>query len=187
MVPIISLWLPILLSAVFVFILSSLIHMVFRYHSNDFAKVPDEEKVMEDLRKYNIPPGEYSMPRAADMKDMSSPEFIEKMKQGPVAMITVLENGPAKMGTSLLLWFIYSIVVGIFAAYVAGRALGPDAHYLAVFRFTGVVAFLGYNVALWQNSIWYKRNWSATIKSMFDGLVYALVTAGTFGWLWPGS
>lgn len=40
-------------------------------------------------------------------------------------------------------------------------------------------------LALLQNSIWYKRKWSSTLKSMADGLVYALVTAGTFGWLWP--
>lgn len=185
MVPVISLWLPILLSAVFVFIISSIIHMVFRYHSSDFTKVPDEEKVMEELGKFNIPPGEYSMPRAKDMKDMSSPEFIEKMNKGPVAMFTVMENGPQKMGQSLMLWFVYSIVVSIFAAYVAGRALGPDAHYLAVFRFTGVTAFVGYTLALWQNSIWFKRKWSTTLKNTIDGLIYALFTAGTFGWLWP--
>jgi len=185
MVSIISLWLPILLSAVFVFILSSIIHMALRYHNSDFAKLPDEEKVMDDLRKYNIPPGEYSLPRAADMKDMSSPEYIEKMKKGPVAMITVMKSGPQNMAGALIMWFIYSVVVGIFAAYVAGRALGPDAHYLAVFRFTGVTAFVGYSLALWQNSIWYKRKWSTTIKSTIDSLIYALFTAGTFGWLWP--
>ena len=185
MVSIVSLWLPILLSAVFVFILSSIIHMVLRYHSTDFARLPDEEKVMDDLRKYNIPPGEYSMPRASDMKDMSSPEFIEKSKKGPVVMMTVMENGPMKMGMSLFMWFLYSIVVGIFAAYVAGRALGPDAHYLAVFRFTGVTAFVGYTLALWQNSIWFKRKLSTTIKNTIDGLIYALFTAGVFGWLWP--
>ncbi|MBW2258413.1 MAG: hypothetical protein JRI25_27990 [Deltaproteobacteria bacterium] len=76
-------------------------------------------------------------------------------------------------------------LLGIFAAYVAGRALEPGAHYLAVFRFAGCMAFVGYALALWQNSIWYKRAWSTTLKSSFDGLVYALLTAGTFGWLWP--
>lgn len=102
-------------------------------------------------------------------------------------MLTVTKSGEQSMGKDLALWFFYSIVVGIFAAYIAGRALEPGAHYLSVFRFAGATAFVGYALALLQNSIWYKRNWSATIKSMFDGLVYALVTAGTFGWLWPGS
>lgn len=99
--------------------------------------------------------------------------------------MTVLKPGPPAMGASLVQWFLYCVAVGIFAAYVAGRALEPGAHYLAVFRFAGCTAFVGYAVALWQNSIWYKRAWSTTLKSTFDGLVYALLTAGTFGWLWP--
>jgi len=185
MVPVMSLWLPILVSAVFVFIVSSLLHMVFTYHQNDFGKLAEEDKIMEDLRKYNIPPGEYAMPRAVTSKEMSTPEYAEKAKKGPVAMLTVMESGPPKMAFSLIQWFIYSIAVSIFAAYVAGRAVGPDAHYLAVFRFAGVTAFIGYTVAGWQNSIWYNRNWSSTVKNTVDGLIYALVTAGTFGWLWP--
>jgi len=99
--------------------------------------------------------------------------------------MTVLKNGPQAMGGNLVLWFLYSVIVGVFAAYIASRALGPEAHYLEVFRFAGCTAFVGYSLALMQNSIWYKRNWGATLKSMFDGLIYALVTAGTFGWLWP--
>jgi len=185
MVSIVSLWLPILLSAVAVFLISSIIHMVLQYHKNDFVKLPSEEPVMDDLRKANIPPGDYHFPRAESMKDMNSPEFIEKMKQGPVGIITMMESGPPAMGKQLLLWFIYSIIVGIFAAYIAGHALAPGTHYLLVFRFTGTVAFVGYSLALLQNSIWYKRNWAATLISMFDGLIYALFTAGIFGWLWP--
>jgi len=185
MVPIASLLLPILLSAVAVFIISSVIHMVLGYHKNDFTGLQSEKQVMDDLRKYNIPPGDYHFPRANSMKEMSSPVFIEKMKQGPVGMITIMKSGPPNMAKELTMWFIYSLIVGIFAAYVAGRALGPEAHYLAVFRFAGVTAFVGYSLALLQNSIWYKRNWAATIKSMFDGLIYALFTGGIFGWLWP--
>lgn len=185
MVSIFALWLPILLSAVTVFILSSIIHMVLRYHKNDFAKLPDEEQVMDDLRKHNIPPGEYYFPRAKDMKEMGSPEFIEKIKRGPVAFITVLENAPPKMNKQLVQWFIYCIIIGIFAAYVAGSALPAGVDYLAVFRLAGVTAFAGYGLALIQNSIWYKRGWASTIKSLFDSLIYALFTAGIFGWMWP--
>jgi len=116
---------------------------------------------------------------------MKSPEFLEKMKQGPVGMMTVMKSGSPNMGKELTLWFIYSIIVGIFSAYIAGNALAPGAHYLSVFRFAGATAFVGYSIALLQNSIWYKRSWGATIKSMFDGLIYALFTAGVFGWLWP--
>ncbi len=187
MVSIASLWLPILLSAVIVFIVSSIIHMVLGYHSNDFSKLPDEDRVMDAIRPFSIPPGEYVMPRAASMKEMGTPEFIDKMNKGPSAFMTVLENGQPKMGLQLTAWFVYSIVIGIFAAYVTTRALAstPNPEYLAVFRFVGVTAFIAYATALWQNSIWYKRTWTTTLKSTFDGLVYALITAGTFGWLWP--
>lgn len=185
MVSIFDLWLPILLSGVFVFIVSSIIHMFLGYHANDFIKLPNEEGAMDALRPLNIPPGDYMMPRAGSMKEMGSPEFQEKYKKGPCAMMTVLPNECPSMGGQLLLWFIYSILVSIFAAYIGGHALAPGAHYLSVFRFVGTTAFMGYSFALLQNSIWYKKSWSATIKSMFDGLIYGLVTAGTFGWLWP--
>ena len=185
MVSIPALWLPILVSAIFVFVTSSIIHMFLPYHRNDFAKVPSEDDVMESIRKFDIPPGEYVIPFAGSPEVMRSEEFRAKADKGPVAFVTVMEPGPPAMGASLMQWFVYSILVGIFAAYVTGRVLGPGANYLNVFRFAGTTAFLCYAVALWQNSIWYKRAWSTTAKSTFDGLVYALVTAGAFGWLWP--
>jgi hypothetical protein len=185
MVPLMALWVPILLSAVIVFVASSILHMVLPFHAGDLRRVPKEDEVMERLRAFNIPPGDYGMPRAGSMKDMNSPEFVEKMKRGPVVFMTVVPNGPPSMARSLALWFLYSVVVGIFAAYITGRALGPGAHYLQVFRFAGATAFIGYSLALAQHSIWYHRNWGTTIRSMIDGLVYGLLTAGTFGWLWP--
>jgi hypothetical protein len=187
MVTILSLWLPILLSAVFVFVVSSFIHMVLPYHRKDFGKVPQEDEVMDALRDFKIPPGDYVIPYAGSSKAMRSPEFIEKTTKGPAAFMTVIKSGPQNMVGNLVMWFLYSIVVGILAAYITGRALGPDAAYLTVFRFAGCTAFIGYSLALLQNSIWYKRAWSSTFKSMFDGLIYALVTAGTFSWLWPAG
>jgi hypothetical protein len=186
MVTIMSLWLPILLSAVIVFIASSIIHMVFTYHYKDFKKAPDEDKLRDALRGLNIPPGEYSVPYSGSPKVMRSPEYQEKMNKGPVLILSVFKSGPPAMGKELFQWFVYAIIVGIFAAYVAGRALGPGADYLAVFRFSGVTAFACYTIAHWQDTIWFKRSWGRTFKGTFDGLIYALLTAGTFGWLWPG-
>ena len=111
MVSVLSLWLPVLLSAVIVFIVSAIIHMVLTYHRADLGQVPDEAKVMDALRPFNIPPGDYSIPCAADMKEMNTPEFIEKTKQGPVAFLTVLPNGPMATGKSLGMWFGYSLLV----------------------------------------------------------------------------
>jgi hypothetical protein len=180
-----ALWLPILLSAVIVFVASSIIHMASPWHKSDYPKVPNEDRVAEALRPFGLPPGDYMMPRASSMQEMSSPEFVEKMKQGPVMVFTVMPNGPMSMGRNLVLWFLYSAVVGLFAAYVAGRALAAGTPYLRVFQFVGATAFLGYAAALWQMSIWYHRAWITTIKATVDGLIYALLTAGTFGWLWP--
>jgi hypothetical protein len=180
-----ALWLPILLSSVIVFVLSSLIHMVLPWHKSDYPPVPNEDKVMDALRPLAIPPGDYMMPRPKTREDMKSAEFSEKMKRGPVMMMTVMPTGPMSMGRNLGMWFVYLIVVGILSAYVAGRALPAGSPYLSVFRFVGTTAFIAYSVALWQLSIWYRRAWSITIKSTVDGLIYALFTAGTFGWLWP--
>ena len=185
MVPIMSLWLPIVLAAVIVFIVSSIIQMVLPYHRSDYRAVPSEDAVMEAMRKFNIPPGDYMMPRPASMKDMGAPQFKEKREKGPVAVMTILPPGPANMTGNLVQWFLYSIVIGVFTAYVTGRVLPAGTPYLQVFRVAGTVAFMGYALALWQNSIWYRRAWSTTIKSNIDGLIYGLMTAGTFGWLWP--
>lgn len=185
MVSIMSLWIPILLSAVVVFVVSSIIHMVLTYHRSDFKKLPKEDEVMAALRAYAIPPGDYLAPWAGSMEGMKDPAFLEKRKAGPIVFMTVMGDDSSSMGPSLIQWFLYSVLVSIIAGYVAGSEMGRGAHYLAVFRIVGCVAFTGYSLALMQNSIWYKRNWGATLRSMFDGLIYGLLTAGVFGWLWP--
>jgi len=185
MVSLFSLWLPILLSAVIVFVASSVIHMFLAYHQNDYAKVPNEDSVADALRPFNIPPGEYMMPKPGNTKEMGTPEFQERMTRGPVLAMTVWPNGPFAMGAQLVQWFVYCVVIGWYSGYLASRTLGAGAEYLEVFRITGTVAFAAYGLAHLQASIWYRRAWSTSLKSLFDSLVYALLTAGTFGWLWP--
>jgi hypothetical protein len=180
-----SLWIPILLSAVVVFVVSSIIHMVLPYHRNDVRKVPKEDELIAALRGLDVPPGDYAVPCAGSLAAMKDPAFVEKMRKGPIAFITVVPGAEPSMAVPLFLWFLYSVLVSVFAAYIAGRALPAGAHYLQVFRFVGASAFMGYSLALLQQSIWYKRNWGTTLKSVFDGLVYALLSAGVFGWLWP--
>jgi hypothetical protein len=185
MISLSALWLPILLSAVVVFVASSLVHMVLPWHKTDYARVPQEDALMDALRPMAIPPGDYMVPRPASMEELRTPAFAEKAKRGPVMVMTVMPNGMMSMTRNLVQWFVYIVVVSILAAYIASRALGPGAPYPAVFRFVGAAAFIGYAVALWQMSIWYRRAWSTTIKASIDGLIYALLTAGVFGWLWP--
>lgn len=185
MVPVLSLLIPIVVSAVFVFIASSIIHMATPFHKNDIRKFPNEDAVRNALKPLGLQPGDYGVPKPDSMKEMSSPEFLQKYREGPVAFIWVRPAGQMSMTGSLVQWFIYSVIVSLFAGYVAGAALGPGAEYLKVFQISGAVAFTGYAMALPQFSIWYGRNWGTTVKSMLDGLLYGLLTAGVFGWLWP--
>jgi len=187
MVPLTTLWLPILVSAVVVFVASSIMHMVLAYHKSDYRRLPDEERVTEALRSAGASPGRVYFFPYYSFKEMKSAEVVEKLKRGPVGLMTVLPSGPPAMRRSLVLWFSYCIVIGIFAAYLAGRTLAPGAAFLEVFRVAGTVAFLGYGAAHAQESIWAGRSWVVTFKHVFDSLVYAVLTAGIFGWLWPKS
>jgi len=180
-----SLWLPILLSAVAVFVASSVIHMALPWHHADYGAVPKEAELMDALRPLAIAPGDYMVPRPGEFAQMKTPQFQDKLKKGPVLIMTVMANGPFSMNKPLALWFVYGLVVGVFAAYIACSTLPSGAAYLKVFRITGTVAFVGYALALWQMSIWYHRSWATTIRYTIDGLIYAALMAGMFGWLWP--
>jgi len=185
MVPILNLWLPILVSAALVFVASSIIHMVLPYHRSDYRQMPSEAEVMEALRKFAIPPGDYVVPHGGGPEAMKSPAFREKLARGPVFTATVMKSGPFTLGPQLTQWFVFCVVVSVLAAYVAGRAAGPGTEYLVVFRFAGTTAFIGYSVARWADTIWFKRSWVTTAKSTLDGLIYGCLTAGVFAWLWP--
>jgi hypothetical protein len=185
MVTLAALWLPIVLSAVIVFVASAILHMVLSYHHSDYKKLPDEERVMEGLRKEGLFPGNYAFPYPKSQKDMGSPEMLEKYNEGPVGMMTVLPKGPPMMAKHLVLWFVFCLGISFTVAYLSGRMLEPGTHYLAVFRVTGTTAFMAYAASYVSDSIWKGQSWISTAKNVFDGLVYSLLTAGIFGWLWP--
>jgi hypothetical protein len=184
-VPLTDLWLPILLSAVAVFVVSSIINMFLPYHRSDYRRLPEEEAVLAELRRVNLSPGEYGFPYAASPKELGEVAYKEKTRRGPVGSLTIAPSGDPPMARSLVLWFLYALFVSVMSGYMAGRALPPGTDYLQVFRFSGTTAFAAYVVALWQFVIWFSRPVSTTLKFSFDGLIYALVTAGMFGWLWP--
>jgi hypothetical protein len=184
MIPLTALWMPIVLSAVLVFVASSIIHMVLRYHRTDIKPTADEEALRQALKKQNLTPGQYVIPWCPP-EQMKAPEMIKKRQEGPVAVLTVLPSGRVGMGPQLAQWFIYCLVISIFVAYLTGRVLAPGHPYLVVFRVAGTAAFLGYSGAAAVQSIWMGLPWSTAIKNILDGLIYALFTAGSFGWLWP--
>ncbi len=181
-----DLWLAILVSSAVVFIASSILHMVIPIHKGDFKKLSGEENLLESFREQGVAPGAYMFPCPDSMKDMGSPEMLEKYNKGPVGWMMVLPNGPPAMGKSLIQWFLFSVLIGVFTAYMATLAgLRTGAEYSLVFRITGTVSILGYAVSNITDSIWKGVSWGTTLKFIFDGLVYGLLTAGVFGWLWP--
>jgi hypothetical protein len=181
-----ALWLPILVSAVVVFIVSSIIHMGPFWHRSDYPRLANEDRVLDALRPLGIPPGDYMMPRPANPAEMKSPEFMEKMKRGPAVLMTVFPPWSGSMASNLVQWFAYCLVVSLLAAYITGAALpAGTATPVAICRFATTIALIGYVLALWQLRIWYRRSWDITLKSTLDGFIYAAVTCGVFIWLWP--
>lgn len=185
MISLTQLVLPAILAGVLVFVVSSIVHMLTPWHAGDFQKLPNEDAVLAALRPFNLIPGEYVAPRPAGMKDMGTPEFQEKRRRGPNLMMNVLPNVDSSMGRSLTLWFLYAVAISLFAGYITSRAVGIGADFSVVFRFVAAIAFAAYAIGQWQESIWYSRSWSNTIKSTIDGILYGFVTAAVFAWLWP--
>lgn len=177
------LWLPILVSAVIVFIASSIMHMVLPYHHNDYSQLPDEDKIRAALRAANLKRGFYVFPYCTH-KEMNSPAAIEKYKEGPVGFLNIMPSAPPAMPKFLGQWFVFCLIVGYFVAYITAHTVPPGAHYLAVFRVAGTAGFMAYGLGHLSNGIWKGQLWSTVIKEVIDGLVYGLLTAGTFGWLW---
>ena len=178
---IMTLWLPILAGAIVTFIAGAVIWMAMPWHKTDFDRTADEEGVRAALR--GLTPGQYSVPYAVSQKDMASSEMIAKFRDGPVGFITIVPSGEPAMGGKLLLNFAYNLIVAIIAAYFVSRTLSAGADYLEVFRVAGAVGFVAYGTAYFQESIWFGRPWSTTVKSLVDALIYGALLGGVFGWL----
>jgi hypothetical protein len=179
----VELLLPTFVAAVLVFLLSFVLHMLLPWHKGDYGKLPNESAVLDALRGFGIPHGEYMAPRPEGPADMKSPEFKEKMRRGPIIMLNVLPEG--SMGKSLALWFIFILIVAGLAGHIAQRAIMRPADAYLVFHTVALTSFLGYSAALWQMTIWYRRPWVTTLKATIDGLLYGIVTGLVFVWLGP--
>src|SRR5215204_5479619 len=101
MVSLATLWLPILLSAVAVFFVSFLLHMVLRYHTTDFARLPGEDAIAYAIRANNVPAGDYIMPYGGGMEAMKDPAFLAKLERGPRATMTIGPGRKMSMGREL--------------------------------------------------------------------------------------
>ena len=183
----VSLWLPIIAAAISVFIASSLVHMVLPYHRSDVKKLPvdKEDALLDAFARLGVAPDDYLVPHGGGPAGMRDPAFIAKSKKGPRVFFSLGPGEAPAMGPYLGLWFAYCVVVSAVVAYVVWRVWSPGTPFRPVFKLTSAIAALSYGAALPQLSIWYRRSWATTIKSLIDSLIYGLVTGAAFGWLWP--
>ena len=180
-----SLWMPILLSAVGIFIASSLIHMVFQWHQSEYGKLPNEDEVRAIVAGAKLAPGQYVMPHCVGGKEMQAAEMQQKFKDGPVAVLVVRANGAPNMGATLGQWFGLTAVIAVLTAGLACTVLPRAADGHQVFHFFAIVTFMSYAAGSFINGIWMGRLWSAVAKDALDSLIYAAITASLFAWLWP--
>jgi hypothetical protein len=180
-----AIWLPIVLSAVTVFFASFLAWTVMPHHKADWSGIPGQEDIQKLMRTHNVQPGQYAIPYAPDPKDLDDPQVKKGFEDGPVGFLYVQESGVPGMGGRIAAMFFFQLIVSLTVGYLASRTLAADTHYMQVFRVTGTIAFLAYGAASVQDMIWFAHSRSQTAKVLVDALVYGLLTAGFFGWLWP--
>jgi hypothetical protein len=185
MTPFMSLLLPIIVAAIAVFVLSSIIHMMMPWHKSDYSPFPDEDGVMDALRPFAIPPGDYMAPAPRSIDDMKSPDFMAKRTRGPVLIATVMKNGGFTMGPTMAVWFLFSLVISVIVGCITGSILGPGADGRSVFHYSAAITFMSYCMGAVPLSIWYQRKWSTTFKNALDSLIYAAGTGAVFMLMWP--
>ncbi len=183
MVSLVSLWLPIVLSAVAAFVLSALVWMMLPWHKKDFRPLPDEEATRAALR--GAAPGSYTVPFMADHKALEDPAYQKKLEDGPVAFLTVVPSGLPRMAKNMAQWFVWALVVSTTVAYVVSRTIPHGVGFVLVFQVASTVAWLAYCWSTVQEGIWMGRPWSHVVKQLVDGLIYGLATGAIFGVLYP--
>ena len=185
-ISLLDLWMPILLGTLLAWISSALIHIALKYHNSDYNELTNEDEVMTALRNGSPSVGMHTTPYCVDMSKMQDESMQQKFAKGPVAMIAILPNGMPQMGKAIGQQIAYFLLGSIFIAYVATLALAPGADYMTVFRFVAAVGFMTFGWALLPFSIWYGHLWSTAAKYLLDALIYGVLVAGAFAWLWPG-
>lgn len=179
-------WLPIIVSAVGIFVASSLIHMVFKWHNADYKRFPNEDEIRAAIRAGNTQGGgEYMLPYCASPKDAGTPEMQQKFKEGPIGLLMIQPPGVVpSMGKPLILWFVFTLAVSAIIGYVAYKAILVPDTWGQVARLTGGLAFLAYACGGIQYGIWMGKPWGSVAKDVLDAAIYAAITGCVFAWLW---
>jgi hypothetical protein len=185
-VPLADLWLPILLASVLAFLAGFVLYLLLPLHRKDTGMLPDEAGVLARLRDAGVRPGMYLFPCPRDMREAAAPEFVARQELGPAGLLIVRPTGPVRMGPALAWMLAYHVVVSLLVAWLAGQVLGPGTAYLRVFQVTGTAAVMAYVLAVFPFAIWNGVSGRYLLTQVVDGLVWGLVTAGSFAGFWPG-
>ena len=177
----INLWLPVLLTAIALFIASSVCWTVLPHHENDFEKADSEDELMSSIRQLNLKPGKYMFPFMKH-SEQSQQEMIDKYTAGPRGTL-VLWDMP-NMGRNLGLTFVFFLLIAIVTAYIGWEALGADAGFLKVFQIIGALSVLVHCSSGQLNAIWFPRK---TSMDFVDGIAYGIITGLIFALLWPAG
>jgi hypothetical protein len=178
-----QLWLPIVVSAVLVFVVSAATHMLIPARQAEWARLPAQDSIQAAVR--GAAPGLYMFPLPETVKERGTADSMARWAEGPSGWLTVVAPGPIKMGRNMALSLLMNLFVSAMAGYVAVHALGAAPPYRAVFRIVGSIGFLAYAVGPIYEAIWYWKPARSLAYSAVDALLYGLVMGGAFGWLWP--
>lgn len=182
-----SLWLPVVVATVVVWLASAILHMLLKYHRADIGRLANEDAIAAALGKDRPAPGVYALPYCADMAQMKDPAYVKKYQDGPVALVTVLRNGVPAIGKHLVQWLLLCFLVSFTVGYVARHTLHPGADGMLVLQVTGAVALAAYAYGYLQDSIWKGIPWGNSLRGILDAVIYAVLTGLAFRFFWPAA
>jgi hypothetical protein len=180
-----QLWMPIVIAAALCFFASAVIWMAAPHHKTEFTAPPNQDEIAAALERGNVQAGSYYFPHADRSDKDAFAAAMKKAETGPSGVLYIRPRGPFNMGKTLVQQLLFFLVVSFFVAYLAHHALPVGASYLEVFQVAGTAAFMANWLGTIPESIWFARPWKNQWLQLIDALVYAGVTAGVFGWLWP--
>lgn len=180
-----QLWQPILLATLLCFMMSAIVWMFGPHHKKEFKGPPNTDGIMDLLRQGNVEAGAYMFPFGDRANKAEFEASMKKFAEGPAGLMYIFPKGKMNMGKMMGQQIVFFLLVNVMLAFI-GHRIGLDQRsYLHVFKTVGAIAFMTYAVGSAPESIWFGRPWKSYLLTGFDGVLYALVTAGTFGWLWP--
>lgn len=178
---ILSLWIPVVATALATMILSTLAWTLLPHHKPDMQEHPNADELAEQVRASDVPPGNYYFPAYGTPK--APGPFI---KAGPWGNLKIYPSAP-NMGRNIALTFLTLLVVAVFVGYITAQACSPGSDTSRVFQIAMTTAVLCHVFGGALNGIWFGKRLRFFITDAIDGLVYSAATGACFALLWPGS